>query len=288
MAENSLVLGRDLAVLSVTRLHQLSQPVLDWQLGYLGDGSGNNDAVYTSQEHFVKVRLNSTGSAYSEIYCVAPNVPMVDGLLVKVGYASYAPTLFQVLGPADPRVDGVSTDGETPIVPGTTTGYALMAPHAISHLYLGTDPVYVNWRQITPLGIFPAGGMSVRLWAGTLPRPAGTVNVATQLIDLTSHVPGSGARFVLISLDATGAVVLTDGAINVGGFASLTSADVPVTPSGNWRTCAVVMYVGQGAIVETRSEIDFWDLRFPEEQSALSITASDLGQAILASQIFGG
>jgi hypothetical protein len=285
---DSSVATRDDAVLAVRSHADQFQPVLDWQLGYLGDGSGNNAAVYTSTEHYVKVRFTQSGSAYSEVYCVAANVPMVDGFRVKCGYTAYAPTLYQVIEPADLRVDGFSTDADVIIIPGTTTGYGLIAPHAISHLYLGTDPVYVNWRQITPLAVFPAGGMNVRIWPGLIPRTTGNVQVASQLVDLTSHVPGSGARYVLVSYDSTGAVVLTDGAINAGGFAALTNADIPATPAGNWRTCGVVTYVGQTALVETHNEIDFLDLRFPEEQSALPITASDLGQAILASQVYGG
>jgi hypothetical protein len=255
------------AALAIQQYGEQFQPILEWELGYLGDGSGNNDAVYTSQEHFVKVRLHALGSSYSEIYCVAPNVPMVDGLLVKCGYTAYAPTLFQVIEPADPRVDTVS-GSEAPITPGTGTGYGLIAPHAASHMYLSTDPVFVNWRQITPLGVFPAGDMFIRIWPGVLPRSGVDAIVSLQTIDMTSHIPGSGARYNLISFDATGNAIVTEGAINSGGFVALTAADIPDTPVGNWRSCAVATYVGQTAVVETRSENDFFDLRFPEERSA--------------------
>jgi hypothetical protein len=123
---------------------------------------------------------------------------------------------------------------------------------------------------VTPLGAFPLdnASMNVQIWAGSIPRPGGVVNVATQTIDLTSHIPLSGARYSLISYDASGNVVITDGAINSGGFAALTAADIPATPAGNWRSAAVVLYAGQTSLVETRNEIDFLDLRFPEEKSA--------------------
>lgn len=173
-------------------------------------------------------------------------------------------------------MDGVSpTDAAIPA--GTTTGYSV-TPRAINYQYLGLDPIYVNWRQITPLGVFPLdnASMNVQIWAGYIPRAGGATFVNTQTVDLTSHIPGSGARYVLISYDSTGAVVVTDGAINAGGFAALTAADIPATPAGNWRSAAVVLYAGQTAVVETRSEIDFYDLRFPEEKPAGSVLPGDI------------
>lgn len=271
------------AIQSIKKFSGQHQMRLKWWLAYAGDGNGN---VYTSQANYYLFRYPLEKSPPAEIF--NNRINMIDNLRIIIGYTAYQPNLLQVLDVADQRLDGVNTS-DVPVGPGGV-GYSTVPPHWVNHQYLGADYGLVNWRQVSALGVFSTNpaSLSVVIWPGTIPRPGVDVNVSYQTIDLTSHVPGSGARYVLVSYDQSGTVVLTDGAINSGGFIALSNADVPITPANNWRSCAVALYVGQTAIVENTSEIDFLDLRFPEEQSALPITASDIGQCILASQIFGG
>lgn len=251
------------AVNAVKKFSGVHQTRLRWWLAYAGDGNGN---VYTSQANYYLVRYPLASSPTVEIF--NNRITLVDGLRVIVGYTAYQPNLLQVLDVADQRLDGVS-GSDNPVNPGDV-GYSPIGPHWVNHQYLGADSGYINWRQLSALGCFPTNpvSLSIQIWPGTIPRPGADINVAYQSFDLTSHVPTSGARFVLISFDATGAVVATDGTINGGGFGALTNADIPDTPAGNWRSCAIVLYVGQVAIVENTSEIDFLDLRFPEESTA--------------------
>lgn len=235
---------------------------IEWQPGFLGDGNGS---VRTSRANYYWVRYPYESSPAAPVYGVG-NFAEADGLRIIVGYLPWQPGQFQIITVSDQRINVVSAT-DTPPNP----DYVPLQSHAVNHMYLNVDPVYVNWRQVTPLGVFPTypASLSVEIRAGYIPRPGADISVDDQTIDLTSHVPGVGARYVLISYDSTGVVVATDGTINSSGFSALTIADIPDTPAGNWRSCAVVLYVGQTEIVETRSENDFLDLRFPEEHPSV-------------------
>lgn len=263
--------NEDEAILAVKKFSGKHQDRLRWWLAYAGDGNGN---VYTSQANYYLVRYPLASSPTVEIF--NNRINLVDNLRIIVGYTAYQPNLLQVLDVADQRLDEVSPT-DAIINPGTI-GYSHVYPHWVNHQYLGADSGYINWRQVSALGVFPTSppSLSVQIWPGTIPRPGTDVNVIYQSFDLTSHVPVSGARYVLISYDNTGAVVATDGTAVPGGLSALTNADVPATPAGNWRSCAVALYAGQTAIVETTTEVDFLDLRFPEETIAGSVTPDQI------------
>lgn len=251
------------AIQAIKRFSGVHQTKLRSWLAYAGDGSGN---VYTSQANYYLVRYPLASSPTVEIF--NNRVNMIDNLRIIVGYTAYQPNLLQVLDVADQRVDSVDPN-DNPVNPGQP-GYTNVLPHWVNHQYLGSDSGLINWRQVSALGVFPTypASLTVMVWPGTLPRPAGDVNVLYQSVDLTAHVPASGARYVLISFDSSGNVVVTDGSIVAGGFGALTPADIPATPPGNWRSCAIALYLGQTAIVESIAENDFLDLRFPETLTA--------------------
>jgi hypothetical protein len=251
------------AIQAIKRFSGVHQTKLRSWLAYAGDGSGN---VYTSQANYYLVRYPLASSPTVEIF--NNRVNMIDNLRIIVGYTAYQPNLLQVLDVADQRIDSVDPN-DNPINPGQV-GYTNVLPHWVNHQYLGSDSGLINWRQVSALGVFPTypASLSVMVWPGTLPRPAGDVNVIYQSVNLTAHVPGSGARYVLISFDSSGTVIVTNGAIVAGGFGALTPADIPATPAGNWRSCAIALYLGQTAIVESTVENDFLDLRFPETLTA--------------------
>lgn len=265
------------AILAIKQFSGIHQTKLKWWLAYAGDGQGN---IYTSQANYYLCRYPLSSSPAVEIY--NNRINLQDGLRIIVGYTAYQPNLLQVLDVADQRTD-TQDPADNPIGPGGP-GYSPVLPHWVNHQYLGADSGLINWRQLSALGVFPTypASLSVQIWPGTIPRPGTSgVNVAYQTIDLTSHVPVTvgAARYVLISYDSTGAVVVTDGADNAGGFAALTNADIPATPAGNWRSCAVVLFEGQTAIVETTAQIDFLDLRFPEETTAGTVSPGQISGA---------
>lgn len=260
------------AVEAQRRAFDQKENKISWQLGYLGDTAG---VVNTSSSNKILVRYPYENSPAHPVLDLI-GVARVPNVRVIVGYLPWMPGVFQIIAASDHRLDVSSLSSDTTITPGGSgVGYnPNVGIHAINHQYLGVDPVYINWRQIMPLGVFPYSGLTVQIRGGYIPRPGVDIYVADQLLDLTSHIPGSGARYVLISYDSTGAVTITDGAINSGGFSALTFADIPDTPAGDWRSCAVALYVGQTAIVETNDERDFFDVRFPEETPAGTTTSS--------------
>jgi hypothetical protein len=260
--------SREEVVSNFTGVLRQYQPLRHYYPGFLGETDAVDAPVNTNRENYIWVRYPYSNSQAIPVLCLI-GIPRVAGYKVTVGKLPWMDQ-DQVLWANDFRLDGVSPT-DAVVAAGSTGGYTAY-PSAANFMYLSTDPIYVNWRQITPLGVFPTdnASMIVQVRGGYIARPGGAVYVADQTIDLTSHIPVSGARYVLVSYDATGNVVLTDGAINAGGFSALTAADIPATPAGNWRSAAVVLYAGQTAVVETRSEIDFSDLRFPEEKTALN------------------
>jgi hypothetical protein len=166
-------------------------------------------------------------------------------------------------------------------------GTPYLTLHAGQHDYLGTDPTKTHIRQWRPLRIYPSSGMIIGLEQAFIYRAGVRVNVASQTLNLTSHIPGSGARYVLITLDENGTLTATDGTA-VGTISALALTDVPATPSGHFPLAAVRTYLGQSSIRETRSAIDIVDLRWPQEHAAGLATAHELdANAILQNQIFG-
>ncbi len=146
-------------------------------------------------------------------------------------------------------------------------GTSYLTAHAAQHAYLAGDQTLTHLRQWRPLRIYAHGGMTIGLEQGFIYRAGARVNVASQTLDLTSHIPGSGARYVLITLNASGTLTATDGT-PVASIASLALTDVPATPSGHFPLAAVRTYLGQSAVRESRSALDIVDLRWPQEVMA--------------------
>lgn len=265
------------AVEAQRRSNDKKEDKIQWQLGYLGDTAGNVD---TSTSNKILVRYPYENSPAQPVLDLI-GVARVANVRVIVGYLPWMPGVFQIIAASDHRLDVSSSSSDTTISPVSSgVGYnPNVGLHAINHQYLGVDPIYINWRQIVPLGVFPTNppSLSVQIFGGYLPHTGADTYVPNQIIDLTTSIPGSGARYSLISFNlTTGAVTVTNGTINVGGFSSLTFADIPDTPAGCWRSCAVALYFGQTAIIETNSERDFFDVRYPEEFPAGNVSPSSI------------
>lgn len=257
------------AVIAYKKSLDGKQNIIPWWPGYMGDGQGT---VNTSNDQMCLVRYPFANSpAYPTLDLTG--VLRVDGLAVKVGYLPWSPGNLQIISVDDQRLNP-SNPNDTPVAPGSTTGYVTnAAQHEVNHGFLAPDQVFIDISQVTNLSVQPSSGLTVQVFPGRLPN----ADVIGQTVDLTSHVPVSGARFVLISYSkTTGAVTVTDGTVNAGGFAALTYADVPATPAGNWRSAAIVLYAGQTEIIRTPNGNDFWDLRWPEESTAGAVTPGQI------------
>jgi hypothetical protein len=173
-----------------------------------------------------------------------------SGQMVMVGYDPLNPSVLQVLSWLNTWQDDQRID------------QAIVA-HAPTHEYLnptgGSDPVWVRDKMYLPLNVQPAGGMLIQVYPAVVNGSAGYVAAGGSTMDLTSHIPVGGHRWVLVYLDATGAVQLRDGAIVPSfGFGYL---NIPATSTPERPLAAVHMYPGQTSVVETSSQEDILDLR---------------------------
>lgn len=82
-------------------------------------------------------------------------------------------------------------------------------------------------------------------------------------IDLTSHIPGSGARYVLLSVGATGTITVTNGGTEALPT-DLTYLDYPTLPTGDKPLYLVILYHGQTILNYNPVQSDFVDLRWME------------------------
>lgn len=229
-------------------------------VAYLGDGNGT---VQGSSPIHVYVRYPSVNSPAVEIINTRVTT-QIQNVKVKVGYLPEQPNILQVLSVVpDQRLD-------------SSTSLAFIPPHGNTHAWGGSDPTYIAWRQITDFRLYAQGTLQV-IMQGGIATIAGVINtITTQPIDLSLSVPSSaGARWSLISLDSTGAVIVTDGSIQTNA-AALNNTHIPATPSGNWRIWAIKLQYGQTTIDETRLITDTLDLRWPQNTGTGSVPLSDL------------
>lgn len=141
------------------------------------------------------------------------------GLAVQIGFAPYS-TVLEILR----TIVDTSNQAED-------TGGITMEPHAGSHRVDGDDPLYVEERALMSLLTYPTGtGLSVHVSSYGYWDEAGNWQVfdGQRDLDLSSHVPVSGSRLVLISLNkATNTLVITDGT----AIATDTLAVIPEPPA---------------------------------------------------------
>lgn len=230
------------------------QDVMPWQIATLGDGHGT--VIGSTGNNMVLCRL-SANSSVIEVYNAA--VQPVDGMLVRIGRKPEQPLIWQVLGQYDQRLDENGA-------PGSALYNTPMHHH--THEYPQSDQVNIDWRQITAMRIYAVSGFVVGVLPGLIPRSGDDIIVQMQTIDLSSHVPALGALYVLVSVDAAGALTLTDG-VTQANILYLALTDIPDTPAGHFRLAAVRLYSGQVAIQENNQSLpDIVDLRWPQEFTA--------------------
>ena len=255
--------------------------------GVMGDFSGQVDAgtpgmVYVQVAQTVETAL-----------CLA--VPRVAGLLVWVGYTPHQPDVLQVLGQ---RV-GYGTSATQP-QPG-------VGAHAASHEYLGegplggTDVVKVKLQQFMPLRVFPAGGLTIGIYPGIVRSASSYVIVADtnslgmpipKTIDLWMDLPAAGnSRYVLISIDVSGAVIATLGAEVTTALLAIT--DIPAPPADTQYVLAAVrLWDEQQTIVENRESPDIVDLRYPimhyhQASELINVQLDNLGDVVITTPANG-
>ena len=127
----------------------------------------------------------------------------------------------------------------------------------LSELFIGRD-------RFLPFLVFPinGGGLVVNIYGDVFLKSDGTFGyVANQTLDLTSYVPASGAKFVLIEADDSGVIYVTTGTA-VDSKELLTPSDIPAVTTGRIPSTAVRLYTGQTQLYRDPNSInDFVDVR---------------------------
>ena len=223
------------------------------QPGLLGDGATN----VIAGDNLVYVRVNGLKTT-----AVCNSVQPVDDLPVWLGYDIYDPKTYRVLGER--------------IITGGGGGTSVIGAHAPTHAYGGRDPVKVDSRQIMQLrmyviasGLYTIGVVPGTIYIDNMPKLIGTDNLdgtyTHATIDLITHMVTTAdkAKYVMITIDNTGALVATAGS-EVDLTALDYETDMPAPPA-NWRYIlgAVRMFAGQMEIVEHAENNDYLDFRWP-------------------------
>jgi len=208
--------------------------------GFLGNHSGT---VATGAPGVVYVTKRNG----QVVQCINRRVQNVPYKPVVIGIDPAEPGILQVLYARD--VWG--TQDDTPNV----------AEHARTHAYGGGDTLFIDADQVKPFLLLPSGSSTVQLLGGQYHTKAGSAGqVSSQLVNLTSYKPTSGARYVLIEHDDDGNIVTTAGA-TVTSLQALGYNDIPTitrNPIG-----AVRLYNGQSTVQRNPAgQYDFVDLRW--------------------------
>ena len=127
----------------------------------------------------------------------------------------------------------------------------------LKELFIGRD-------RFLPFLVFPVdgGGHVVNIYGDVFLKSDWTFGyVANQAVDLTSHIPASGARFALVEADENGVIYITDGTI-ADSKELLTPSDIPSVTTGRVPSTAVRLYTGQTQLYRDPNSVnDFVDVR---------------------------
>lgn len=211
-------------------------------------GDGTDTVVDPDNPDRVFVRVHGLQNSVALVFnkCVPTNRP---DLPVLIGTTREHPHLVQVLAVDWAALPEWGGEGMLPL-------------HAPTHqLPDGCDPVYIQKRAIVPLRASEqaTADMTLAVAADFYPYGAGFNYFAgADTEDLTARVPaGAMARLVTIYVaGATNTLAYLNGDTIPAAF-PFDVDDIVATPEGGVPVCAVRLYTGMTAIVET----DIYDLR---------------------------
>ena len=225
----------------------------------VGDCTTPNPNVWVvSRPGYIWVR--NTDHFPIQVFCKKINPGY--NMNVMVGYDPMEPQLLQVLSVISGSADGYYAP------PGTSgTGNGSVSPHAATHLFTASDPVFIYDRQM----------LDGRIESGTIDGSSATLNVRedivfingvwTQIsersIDLTSYIPASGSvvysRYVGLTVSNADVVTITLGNIVVGMNPLLT--DIPTVPESEYLLGFVRLHSGMTFIADGSTYTDILDPR---------------------------
>ena len=205
----------------------------------MGNSAG---AILTSTSGIVWVRSIITGKEYEVHNDIAP----VDRLGLRV------------------MVGTLVGDEKTLRIRYVSPAYGLTITQGSSVVTPTSENQFIGKERLLPLTAIPSdgGGLVVQVYGGIISNPDGTVVlVENQTLDLSSHVPVTGARYVLLEADSNGAICVTDGN-TISSPGELLLSDIPPLVNGRYASCAVRLYSGQTQLYRDPDSVnDFVDIR---------------------------
>ena len=213
-------------------LEALSTPVM------IGDANGVVDVP--GHAGYIYVRPETGDMPPMEVF--NKKVTPAAGEEVFIGYTPQEPNLLQVIDTHTGSSQFYATGG------GGRGGTGTVPPHEWTHRFLMPDQLLIQKRAMLPGRLSPStltGSRAAVALADDIVWVGGQFRyIEPRTIDLTAHIPATAghSRYVAISVDATGAIAITDGA----DIASLTPAlsDAPAIPTANVLLGFVRLYAG--------------------------------------------
>jgi len=214
-------------------------------LAILGNGAGVVKVPGEKNKHY------ATDPASGSVFVVHNlKTPARAGMYVEIGEDDLSPGITQVLG--------IHLYEEAEYGVGPNVG-----EHGANHLRGGSDPSYIDLKQIINLLAFPGTGLTVKIYGGYAINCSGSTLVHSLggVVDLTSYIPSSGHRkYILISLNASGVLTVTDGTeVDSVDLAIIDAPDIPDTYA---PICFVRLRYGQTTISDAYADPDIIDLRY--------------------------
>jgi hypothetical protein len=193
---------------------------------------------------------------------VAPQL----GMPVTVGIDPYEPWILQVLK--------INTNGSDSQVGNGTiinyNNYSQVGPHAPTHMLLGSDPIWIDQRQLLMGRVGPAeyyndsgeleGVAAIEIYPAPLYNGSHPLDIPYQVIDLTPYVPVNDfSKMVLVAVSASGSTVIIEGDAVAGNTPEY--SDYPTIPSELIPLAYVRLYGEMTSVNENEDYTDIFDAR---------------------------
>lgn len=175
------------------------------------------------------------------------SAPAQEGYPIYVGQDVYNRRWLRILGT---NIEALAGGG----LPGSSV-IQTVDPHAASHLITGTDPVWIDARQVVNVLAYATTGMTVHVNSGWVIVDNQPVPVSAADVDMTASIPGSGASYSLIVADTDGALSVIDGTA-ASTLLDLGPDDVPVIPGGYAAIGLVRLWDGQTELSRSSTSPD--------------------------------
>lgn len=200
---------------------------LEKQVVFLGNESGVVVHPKISGMYWATQQNKKVISVFNAV-----NVQAAPDLQVLVGRKKSQPHRWQIIEERDAYLEPAGKGG---------VGY-----HAHQHMVDGGDRVPIDRKQIIPftIQVYDAAGFIIAVNGGIARTATAIRKVPSELLDLSSYVITSGAKYVSVELGDDGILSLNDGT----AFASVltaTDADIPVPASGKHHIGFVLLHESQ-------------------------------------------